>query len=122
MFGNLHTSDLKIVGLVSKQWKSVADAPALWAGFQLPEKCKENEIDFFQFFKGSLSSKLQHLGLNHFNFQLNDDHFKNFMNLHLNSITIGPTINLSLVSGENLAKLVNNCRECEISIYDDESN
>jgi len=111
----LEPSDLKNVSLVSKRWKSVADKRALWTGFQLPRKCREKKVNFVKFFELSISSKLQNLVLSNLGFQLNDGHLENVMNLELTlqEIEIGE-IDLSNISEEPLAKLVNTCKECSI--------
>jgi hypothetical protein len=97
---------------VSRHWKSVAEEPALWTDFELPGKCRE-EINFVKFFQGSLSLKLQKLSLGRLNFQLNNKHIKILLDLQLSSLSIG-SIDLSNVSAEIFAKLVNNCKECNI--------
>jgi len=113
VFSFLEPSDLQNVILVSRQWKSVADEPALWAEFRLPRKCRENEVDFGIFFELSISSKLQQLTLHNFGFQLNDNHFENLINLELECLVIG-AVDLSNISEETLAILVNNSKRCKI--------
>jgi len=48
-------------------------------------------------------------------FKLNDGHFKKFLSLHIVEITIN-NIDLTSVSDELFAKLVNRCKECKISL------
>jgi len=132
VFGFLNPEDLKEVLLVSKKWKSVADEPFLWTGFDLPQKCRENSENFYRFLDSfSLSSKLQHLALtsseappdenlyehvDYFKFELKDEHIHHLMNLGLVSIEIR-SIDLSKVSDDLLAKLVNSCQHCDITEY-----
>jgi len=132
IFGFLKPEDLKNVLLVSKKWKSVADEPVLWAGFDLPQKCRENSENFYRFLDFSLSSKLQHLTLtgsktppddengavndDYFKFEIKDEHIQHLLNLELVSIEI-KSIDLSKVSDDLLAKLVNSCKKCDITEY-----
>jgi len=48
-------------------------------------------------------------------FKLNDAHFKKFLSLHIAEITIN-NIDLTSVSDELFAKLMNSCRKCEIGL------
>jgi len=48
-------------------------------------------------------------------FKLNDGHFKKFLSLHIVEITIN-NIDLTSVSDELFARLVNSCKECKISL------
>jgi len=115
IFKHLRPEDLKTLLLVSQTWKSVADDPLLWTGFGLPTKCTKNK-DLLESFlsEGSLSSKLQYLELGKFDFNLNDSYFESFMALNISSIEITPDVDLSNVSNELLATLVNNCKEFSI--------
>jgi len=115
IFKHLRPEDLKTLLLVSQTWKSVADDPLLWTGFGLPTKCTKNK-DLLESFlsEGSLSSKLQHLKLGKFDFNLNDSYFESFMGLNISSIEITPDVDLSNVSIELLATLVNDCKEFSI--------
>eukprot|EP00092_Neocalanus_flemingeri_P087057 GFUD01109795.1.p1 GENE.GFUD01109795.1~~GFUD01109795.1.p1 ORF type:complete len:558 (+),score=116.80 GFUD01109795.1:48-1721(+) len=113
IFGSLELSDLKSVILVSKQWNAVASKPALWKEFDLPAKCCEKD-NYVKFFEGSLSSNLQNLALtDNFDFQFDDLHFESLLHLELSFLEVG-NIDLSNVSDEYVAKLVNNCKECVI--------
>jgi len=132
LFGFLKPEDLKNMLLVSKKWKSVADEPVLWAGFDLPQKCRENSENFYRFLDTfSLSSKLQHLTLtgsesppdenldvnvDYFKFEVKDEHIQHLLNVGLASIEI-KSIDLSKVSDDLLAKLVNSCQHCDITEY-----
>ena len=56
VFEYLNPSNLKHVILVSKHWKSVAEEPALWKDFGLPNKCRRSEINLEDFFEKSILS------------------------------------------------------------------
>jgi len=123
IFGYLKPApDLKNMLLVSKYWKSVAEDPLIWSGFEFPAKCHENEQALQTFFEGNLFSKVQHLvlregyrfTLNYF--KLNDGHFKKFLSLDITEITIN-NIDLTDVSDDLFAKLVNSCKECKIRLW-----
>ena len=68
-----------------------------------------------KFFEGNLFSKVQHLVLHGYHFKLNDDHFEKFLSLDIAQITIN-NIDLTSVSDDLFAKLVNSCKECEIGL------
>jgi len=115
IFKHLRPEDLKTLLLVSQTWKSVADDPLLWTGFGLPTKCTKNKDLLERFLsEGSLSSKLQHLELKKFDFNLNDSYIESFLALNISSIEITPDVDLSNVSKELLVTLVNNCKEFSI--------
>jgi len=121
IFGFLDSGDLKNVLLVSRTWKSAAEAPGLWTGFGLPKKSRLNPQNLSEFLKTSLSSKLKHLtlaeyGRDSFKFHLADEHFRQFLKLDLSSISI-KKIELTDISDELLGHLVNNCKECDIKEY-----
>ena len=56
IFGFLKTTHLRKVILVSHSWKSVAEEPVLWAGFDLPVKSRKSSHNLKDFFKTLLSS------------------------------------------------------------------
>ena len=71
----------------------------------------------FEFRDSSFASKLQHLTLDRnskFEYDLDDDYFTGLLKLNLTSIKIDMA-DLSEVSDELLANLVNSCKECEIT-------
>ena len=56
IFGFLKPTHLRKVILVSHSWKSVAEEPVLWAGFDLPVKSRKSSHNLKDFFKTLLSS------------------------------------------------------------------
>jgi hypothetical protein len=124
IFGYLKPVDLIDVLLVCHSWKSVAEEPALWAGFELPVKSRKSSHNLKEFLKTSLSSKVQHLTIANnsydddvsFGFNLTDEHFKQFLSLDLSSIAFWDII-LTEVSDQLVSKFVNSCKECEIIEY-----
>ena len=63
IFGFLEPTDLRSLLLVSKSWKAVAEEPALWTGFDFPEKSRKSSLKLKKFMRTSLSSKIQHVTL-----------------------------------------------------------
>jgi len=125
IFGFLKPTDLRKVLLVSHSWKSVAEEPALWAGFGLPVKSRKSSQNLKEFLKTTLSSKVQRLTIARrnafeeavsFGFSLSDEHFNQFLSLDLSSIAFWE-VALPEVSDQLISKLVNSCRECEIIEY-----
>ena len=118
IFEYLKPTDLRNILLVSQTWKSVAEEPVLWTGFDLPDVCRRHVQALLMFSNLSLFSKLQHLALSEFRFKLKDEHVELFCDLNLSSIEISK-IDLSEVSDQLLGKLVSSCKELVIKVLQD---